>query len=496
MAFVRTVKTKSGATAVQIVWSSAAGSRRIEHLGSAHDVGGVELLQAAGRQKIASVQAQLPFDVPQPVALMALPIVSSSMGRLLDALYGVYADLGLPEATGFDKVFADLVVARLIEPTSKQDAARVLREAGVRAMSYRTVKRRLPMFARPEFKAKVSDVLAADAKIGEASLLLYDVTTLWFETDTGDGFREPGFSKERRLEPQITVGLLADDKGFPLRVDAFEGNRGETTTMIPLIKAFLASHPVSGLTVAADAGMMSLANMVAIEQAGWGFIVAGRIPDVPYQASQWMKHHPGEAIPDGLTLTQPMPHTAGSTKPWTTYYQYRVGRARRTNAGIDQQIAKAVKAVEGKTPVKRNRFIKLSGATKTVNRELETKARALAGWKSYVTNLDMPADQIIDRYHQLWHVEHTFRMSKHDLRARPVYHHLRESIDAHLMIVTAALAVASRIETTTGWTINRLTKTLRRYRTVTINTGTQQVTAEDPLPDDLRDIISRLPRQH
>ena len=77
-------------------------------------------------------------------------------------------------------------------------------------------------------------MFGARAPLGPSALVLYDVTTLWFETDTGDGFREPGFSKERRLEPQITVGLLTDASGAPLMVDAFEGNRAETRTMIPI----------------------------------------------------------------------------------------------------------------------------------------------------------------------------------------------------------------------------------------------------------------------
>ena len=72
------------------------------------------------------------------------------------------------------------------------------------------------------------------------------MTTLYFEADVGDGFREPGFSKERRLEPQITVGLLTDAGGFPLMVHAFEGNRAETTTMLPVLTAFLPSTTCPG----------------------------------------------------------------------------------------------------------------------------------------------------------------------------------------------------------------------------------------------------------
>jgi hypothetical protein len=139
------------------------------------------------------------------------------------------------------------------------------------------------------------------------------------------------------------------------------------------------------------------------------------------------------------------------------YYQYRHDRARRTLRGIDEQVAKAENAVAGKVPVKRKRFIKLSGATKTVNRDLEAKARALAGLKGYTTNLTgAGAEFVIDAYHQLWRIEKSFRMSKHDLQARPIYHHKRESIEAHLTIVFAALAVSHWIEHQTGWSIKEI----------------------------------------
>ena len=90
--------------------------------------------------------------------------------------------------------------------------------------------------------------------------MLYDVSTLYFETDAGDGFREPGFSKERRLEPQITIGLLTDATGFPLAVEAFEGNKAETATMLAVINAFKTAHQLTDVTVVADAGMISQAN--------------------------------------------------------------------------------------------------------------------------------------------------------------------------------------------------------------------------------------------
>ena len=83
-------------------------------------------------------------------------------------------------------------------------------------------------------------------------------------------------------------------------------------------------------------------------------------------------------------------------------------------------------------------------------------------------------------------------MSKHDLQARPIYHHIRESIEAHLSIVVTAMAVSHYIETQTSWSIKKFVRTTRRYRTVKVNAGNQTLTAADPLPDDLRAALLKI----
>ena len=120
---------------------------------------------------------------------------------------------------------------------------------------------------------------------------------MYFETDAGDGFREPGFSKERRLEPQITIGLLTDATGFPLMVSVYEGNKAETKTMLPVIESFMAAHQLPDVTVVADAGMVSEANQKAIEAAGLSFILGAKIPQVPYVVQRWRRQHPGQDVP-------------------------------------------------------------------------------------------------------------------------------------------------------------------------------------------------------
>jgi hypothetical protein len=268
------------------VWLSRRGSRSIEHVGSAHDEQELAALKAAAAARLALGQAELDLGLARVVGSQPLPIMSSRMSYLWDALCAAYETLGFDSVTQGDSVFRDLVLARIIEPTSKADALRVLAEVGVNTASYATVKRRLPIYAQRSWRQSLAVACAGHAGLGPASLVLYDVSSLHFETDVGDGFREPGFSKERRLEPQITLGLLTDATGFPLMVEAFEGNRAETATMLPVINAFKGAHQLSDVTVVADAGMISEANQSAIQAAGLSFILGTKIPRLPQVRSR------------------------------------------------------------------------------------------------------------------------------------------------------------------------------------------------------------------
>ena len=123
---MRTVKTSSGATAVQVVWSSRRGSRKIEHLGSAHDEVGIAALKAAAAQRLAAGQTQLDLGLAERSAAEPLPITSSKSALLWEALCAAYAHVGFAKAADDDEVFRQLVLARIIEPTSKADSLRMI----------------------------------------------------------------------------------------------------------------------------------------------------------------------------------------------------------------------------------------------------------------------------------------------------------------------------------------------------------------------------------
>ena len=220
------MKTSSGGTAVQIVWSWRKGSRSVEHLGSAHDEVELAALKSAAAERLAAGQTELDLGISGSLEPGTLPILSSQMTHLWEALCAAYRVLGFESATKSDNVFRDLVLARIIEPTSKIDAERVLGEVGAAPASYATVKRRLPIYAQPRWRQSLAAASARRARLGPASLVLFDVSTLYFETDAGDGFREPGFSKRAPAGTADHPGSAHRCVGFPADRAGLRGQQG------------------------------------------------------------------------------------------------------------------------------------------------------------------------------------------------------------------------------------------------------------------------------
>ena len=148
--------------------------------------------------------------------------------------------------------------------------------------------------------------------------------------------------------------------------------------------------------------------------------------------------------------------------------------------------------------MKKDRFVTLGDSDPAVDWNLVKRAQYLAGLKGYVTNIDadtLDGPAVVAAYHDLYQIERSFRMTKTDLAARPVFHRLRDSIEAHLTVVFAALAVSREAQTRTGLSINKIVKALRPLRTATITIGRQQVEAEPRIPTAARQILDKLARR-
>jgi hypothetical protein len=524
---VRRVRTASGAIAVQLVVKDRGEVVEIEHVGSAHTDAELALLLAAARERLQPGQQALDLgeltaeparlgDIADWTRLEADPalapaaapspgrpradraggrVVGTSALTLWNVLLEAYARLGFD--TLADEAFRAMTLARVIEPTSKADTVRVLAEIGAPAPGLRTLFRALARCEQGDYRGKLATACLAHATRGGAlGLILYDVTTLHFEAENEDSLRRVGMSKERRVDPQVQVGLLVDPSGFPLEVHCFEGNTAETSTLLPVLEAFRERHQGADLVVVADAGMLSAKNLNAIEDAELSFIVGSRISKAPYDLAAHFERH-GNAFDDGQVLESArVMGTGKAARSRRVVYQYRFARHKRDDRAINAMVDRAEKVAAGTRPLKKDRFVRIDAAGKEVDWGLVERARQLAGLKGYVTNLPtstMDGQAVVEAYHDLWQVEKSFRMAKSDLRARPIFHHKRESIEAHLTVVFAALAVSRHLQDATGTSIKNIVRTLRAVRSATIRLGGHEITLDPDIPAAAQAILDRLP---
>lgn len=308
------------------------------------------------------------------------------------------------------------------------------------------------------------------------------------------------------------VGLLVDREGFPLEIGCFEGNQAETGTIVPIITQFQTRHNLADMVVVADAGMLSTANLAALDEANLKFIVGSRQVKAPGDLANHF-HWIGDAFTDGQlidTITPRHGNTKSESKRrrrepnwdpemhpghWRAVWAYSRKRAVRDGHTLTAQENRARAVIDGDAAVKSTRFVKTTAAGRTLDEASLERARRLVGLKGYVTNIPaqvMAPAEVLSSYHDLWHVEQPFRMSKTDLQARPMFHPQRDAIEAHLTIVFTALAIARYLQNETGFSIRRIIRTLRPLQDVTISLAGQQITAKPELTDDARHVLDAL----
>lgn len=510
--FLRKVKTASGAVAVQIVMKEGRQNRVLEHLGSAHTPGELDVLLQVGWERLHPGQGELDLGL-EPQVLGGATVKSRSSRLLVEVIRSAWDALGFDVVA--DEGFFQLVLARLVEPTSMVDSRRVLEDLGVAPVHYSTFKRALGRAGKKDYRGVIAKA-CFDHSVATSglSLLLYDVTTLYFEAEKEDEYRRVGFSKERRVDPQIVVGLLVDRSGFPLEIHCFEGSKAETLTILPVVEAFAQRNNVSDMVVVADAGMLSVTNLDAIQAAGLRFIVGSRMTKAPDDLAKHFHWHGDYAkdqqIIDTVTMRRgrPDPERLNRLQEpvwdpeqeehqvwWRTVWQHRTKRAVRDRHTLQKQRERAEAIINSDRPAKSARFVKTSGTKRIFDETTFDRAMSLTGWKGYITNIPktiMSAEEVVGSYHELWHVEQSFRMSKTDLRARPIFHHDRNAVEAHLTMVFTALAINRYLYAATGITLKKLVQTLRPLQDVTIEISGQQITATPKITNQTQEILNKL----
>lgn len=322
----------------------------IEHIGSAHTDDELALLLQIAQERCHPGQLALDLDGDGASTAGAAAVVEGTSSLILwEVLNGLYDSLGLDRCG--DEAFRALVLARVIEPASKADTVRVLTEIGVASPHRVTFMRCLKRVVERDYRTVIAQACHQHAtKGGSLAMVLYDVTTLHFEVEQEDRLRKVGMSKERRVDPQVTVGLLTTGDGFPLEVDLFEGNKAETKTLIPVLTRFRDRYQTRDLVVVADAGMLSAANLLSLEDNGFRFIVGSRTGKIPYELEAHVERH-GNYLPEGATIeTTRRMGTGTGARDRRVVYQYAFKRAQHDNRAINAMVERAEKSRRRRTP--------------------------------------------------------------------------------------------------------------------------------------------------
>jgi len=449
--YIRKKKNKSGVVSIQIIDKSSGKYEVLQTIGSAKETAEIERLYKKAAQELVAIKSQssLVFEEGQEFDYINTFMNSIDTLSLIgpELLLGkLFNEVGFNEIE--DELFRHLVITRLVYPVSKLKTTDYLFKYKGLSISVYSIYRYLDKLHQHQIELVKSISLKHTLKVLDQtmSVVFYDVTTIYFEASDEDDFRKTGFSKDgKHQQPQIVLGLLVSEGGYPLDYDVFEGNKYEGDTMLPVIEHFIKKHNVEQLTVVADAGLLSNKNISLLKQKNYQYILGARIKN----ESNAIK----EAILK-LQLKDKESTSIDKEDGSKLIISFKNNRAKKDAAnrkkGYEKLKLKVQSGKLSKTNINNkgyNKYLKLEGETLiSIDDEKYKDDAKWDGLKGYVSNTEQSKEKIIEQYHQLWQIEKTFRISKTDLQIRPIYHYLRRRIEAHICISFAACKIYKELE--------------------------------------------------
>ena len=442
---IRKVRTKSGATAIQVVQYHGHRAKIAKHLGSCKENIEYELLLKKAQEWIDAHSFQTNI-FPEPKQKVLIVERGECVAVTHHFAYQFFmCCLKECNLAYLPPLLLDLAIIRLIEPASKLRSIELLsRYFGIHYSQriYRMIPKLLVHKADIEQRA----FSVAEQKFKEQFYyVLYDVTTLYFESFKADELKIQGFSKDNKSQqPQIVIGLLVTQSGFPLSYDVFAGNTFEGKTMLPIVEGFMSKHPHAKPIVVADAAMLDDERLTELRGKKISYIVGARLTNANLGLVQQI-HDTLNDVNGAVVRLQ--------SKHGDLICDFSKNRYKKELSDLNKLIQKAQELVAKQSSGSKVKFIKRVSKEKIeLNTALIEKRKLLLGIKGYCTDLSesqLSNQQVIDRYHNLWHVEQSFRMSKFDLETRPIYHQKEDAIRSHVLICFVALIIEKYLDLTT-----------------------------------------------
>jgi len=451
--FVRKKPNKSGSVSVQVI-SKDGDYRVVKTIGSARDPDEIERLIELGRAYVTRQSKQYSlFGKSEHDNAVVLDFVQSLHNASIRTLGPELIFGRLFDEIGFDvipeKLFRDIVVARLVYPTSKLKTVDYLYRYQGKTVSSESVYRFLDRLnSRYSRQAQQIAYQYSRRILKRINVVFYDMTSLYFEAADEDDLRKIGFSKDGKFQnPQIMLGLLVGGCGYPIGYDIFEGNTFEGKTLLPVLNHIAERYDFGKPVVVADAAMLSKDNLDQLDRAKYPFIVAARIRNETAAMQEEILSRCG-ALANGQSVV--IDHKQGR-RLIVSYSDKRAGKdeynRKRGLARLRKRIGSGRMTKEHLNNRGYNKFLKLTGeVTVEIDESRIERAARWDGLKGFITNTDLPPDEIIENYGQLWRIERAFRISKTDLRIRPMYHRLRRRIEAHVLVAFVAYTIYKELE--------------------------------------------------
>lgn len=452
--FVRKKRNKSGSVSVQIV-DKSGGYRVFQTVGCSKVEAEIELFVQKARHTIRTSggrQSELfSFRSPEEaVVRLFLGELSNKQIRVIgpELIFGTLFDrLGFGAVP--DALFRHIVIARLVYPVSKVKTVDYLyRYQGI-TVDVSGIYRFLDKL-NDTYKDAVERLAFEYSRgiLGHISVVFYDMTTLYFEAEDEDDLRKIGFSKDGKFQhPQIMLGLLVGERGYPIGYDIFEGNVFEGHTLLPILDKIRQKYGLKRPVVVADAGLLSRDNLKLLAAEGYSFILGARIKNESDVSKDKILEQ-AKRINDQQGFDLPR---ADGNRLIVTYSEQRrkkdaYGRERGL-VRLRQKIKSGTLSKEHINNRGYNKFLTLQGSIEVSIDEVKvTKDCLWDGLKGYITNTDLSIEKVVENYRQLWRIEKAFRISKTDLRIRPVYHYRRKRIEAHICIAFVAYTIYKELE--------------------------------------------------
>lgn len=447
--FVRQKNNKSGLISVQVIDKSSGRYKMIKTIGSSLDPDRVKQLVEQGKKWILAYQGQLSLDLDEDKAL-AHRVLDQVQGISIagtELLLGkIFDEIGFGQIT--DPLFKKLVLARLSYPASKLKTTDYLYKYHQLHIDVQSIYRYLDRLynTHKELVQHISYEHTVKVLRGKVQVVFYDVTTIYFEIDKEDNLRKTGYSKDgKHQHPQILLGLLVAQQGYPLAYEIFQGNKFEGHTMLPVIKAFKSKYNLEQLIIVADAGLMSNDNIKELIKGKYEFILGARIKK---EADHIKDHIWSLALKDGQSKI------IKKDAPMRLVINYSEKRAKKDRFNRERGLKKLEKQINSGKLTKSNinnrgynKYLRMDGR---VNISIDYKKfEADAKWdglKGYVTNTSLSKQKIIENYGHLWKIEKAFRIAKSDLKIRPIYHRAQRRIEAHICLNFVAYKIYKELE--------------------------------------------------